>query len=225
MNMKKFSFYGMNERTNKEQILAKVRNAVVSKDENIFSDVNLKSDTWKPFAEEDGSEFTFIDRFKDNDGIFIYFDNDDNFIEALKQYITENEWKPLFCTSQRIKELIKNHDAGIEFCDDFATLPKNTVCITDCECMIAQTGSIVVSDRCAGSVEAFALADTLLVYAKPSQFVNGMKDALGFIREKYGRMPDTTTIISGPSRSIEFDNQLVIGAQGIRQIALFLVDE
>lgn len=225
MNMKKFSFTGMNERTNKEQILAKVRSAVVSKDENIFSDVNLKSDTWTPFAEEDGSEFTFIDRFKDNDGIFIYFDNDDNFIEALKQYITENEWKPLFCTSQRIKELIKNHNAEIDFCDDFATLPKDTVCITDCECMIAQTGSIMVSDRCAGSVEAFALADTLLVYAKPSQFVNGMKDALGFIREKYGKMPDTTAIISGPSRSIEFDNQLVIGAQGIRQIALFLVDE
>lgn len=223
--MKKFSFTGMNERTNKEQILAKVRSAVVSKDENIFSDVNLKSDTWTPFAEEDGSEFTFIDRFKDNDGIFIYFDNDDNFIEALKQYITENEWKPLFCTSQRIKELIKNHNAEIDFCDDFATLPKDTVCITDCECMIAQTGSIMVSDRCAGSVEAFALADTLLVYAKPSQFVNGMKDALGFIREKYGKMPDTTAIISGPSRSIEFDNQLVIGAQGIRQIALFLVDE
>ncbi len=223
--MKKFSFTGMNERTNKEQILAKVRNAVMSKDENIFSDVNLQSDTWKPFTEEDGSEFTFIDRFKKNDGIFIYFENDSNFIAALKQYVTENEWKPLFCTSKRIKELMQNYNAEIEFCEDFTTHPKSTVCITDCECLIAQTGSIVVSDRCAGSLETFALADTLLVYANPSQLVNGMKDAFAFIKGKYGKMPDTTTIISGPSRSIEFDNQFILGAQGIKQIALFFVDE
>jgi len=223
--MKKFSFSGMNERTNKEQILAKVRNAVISKGENIFSDVNLQSDNWKPFTEEDGCEFTFIDRFKKNDGIFAYFENDSNFIDALRQYIVENEWNPLFCTSPRIKELMQNHNVEIEFCDDFTTHPKRTVCISDCECLIARTGSIVVSDSCAGSLEAFSLADTLLVYAKPNQFVNGMKDALDFLKEKYEKLPSTTTIISGPSRSIEFDNQLVIGAQGIRQIALFLVDE
>lgn len=225
MNMKKFSFYGMNERTNKEQILAKVRNAVISKDENIFSDVNLKSDTWKPFAEEDGSEFTFIDRFKDNDGIFIYFDNDRNFTEAMKQFIVENEWHPLFCTSQQIKTLFTESNAGIELCDDFNVECKKNVCITGCECLIAQTGSIVLSDACAGSTEAFAKADTLLVYAKPSQIVNGMKDALNFIKGKYGKLPPTTSIISGPSRSIEFDNQFIVGAQGIRQVALFLVDE
>ncbi|MCQ2305947.1 MAG: lactate utilization protein [Bacteroidales bacterium] len=224
--MKKFSFSGLNERTNKEQILAKVRNAVITKDENLFSDVNLQSDTWKPFTEEDGCEFTFIKRFKNNDGIFMYFENERNFIDALKQYIVENQWNPLFCTSPGIKTFLDANEAGIELCDDFSTECKKMTCITDCECLVAQTGSIVISDRCAGSNDAFSKADTLLIFAKPSQLVDGMKDAINYLKKKYqDDMPTETVFINGPSRSIEFDNQLVIGAQGIRQIALFFVDD
>jgi len=216
----------MNERTNKEQILAKVRNAVLSKDENIFSDVNLQNDTWKPFTEEDGVEFTFIERFKNNDGIFMYFENEKNFIDAMKQFVVENGWDPLYSTSQRVKDIFEKNEGRIVLKDDFSTPDGKIVCITDCECLVAQTGSIVISDRCAGSKAAFSLADTLLIYAKPNQLVGGIKDAIGFIKKKYqDNMPAETTIISGPSRSMEFDNQLVIGAQGIRQIALFLVDE
>ena len=98
--------------------------------------------------------------------------------------------------------------------------------ITDCECLIAQTGSVMVTDACAGSRAAYSNADVLLVYASPSQIVANMKDAIKLIKEKYGsKKPTETVIISGPTRSIEIDNQLVIGAQGIKQLALFLVEE
>ena len=71
-----------------------------------------------------------------------------------------------------------------------------------------------------------ANADVLLVFASPSQIVASMKDAVHLIKEKYGSdRPSETVIISGASKSTEIDNQLVIGAQGIKQIALFLVEE
>ena len=44
--------------TNKEQILAKVRSAILEKDENHFTDINLQNDTWIPFKEDDGNVFT-----------------------------------------------------------------------------------------------------------------------------------------------------------------------
>ena len=73
---------------------------------------------------------------------------------------------------------------------------------------------------------AYSNADVLLVYATPKQIMASMKDAMKLIKEKNGSSkPTETVIISGPSRSTEIDNQLVIGAQGIRQIALFLVEE
>ena len=222
--MKIFSFGNLSERTNKEQILAKVREAVISKDENLFKDVNMQVDTWTPFKEEDGADFTFVERFKDNGGIFIYFESQHDFVDAMKQYVVDNQWEPLCSTSSRIHEVFKN--SGIELCSDYKTKSKKTVSITDCECLIAQTGSVMVTDACAGSRAAYSNADILLVYASPSQIVASMKDAMKQIKEKYGsKKPTETVIISGPTRSIEIDNQLVIGAQGIKQLALFLVEE
>ena len=89
--MKIFSFGNLSERTNKEQILAKVREAVISKDENLFKDVNMQVDTWTPFKEEDGADFTFVERFKDNGGIFIYFESQHDFVDAMKQYVVDNQ--------------------------------------------------------------------------------------------------------------------------------------
>lgn len=222
--MKIFSFGNLSERTNKEQILAKVREAVMAKDEKMFSDVNMQVDTWTPFKEEDGADFTFVERFKDNGGIFVYFESNSDFIEAMRQYVVENQWEPLCSTSMKMESVFK--DSGIELCSDYTTSRKKTVSIVDCECLIAQTGSVVLTDTCAGSRAAYSNADVLLVYASPSQIVASMKDAIKLLKEKYSKhKPSETVIISGPSKSIEIDNHLVIGAQGIRQIALFLVEE
>ena len=221
--MKIFSFGNLSERTNKEQILAKVREAVMTKDENLFKDVNMQVDTWTPFKEEDGADFTFVERFKENGGIFVYFESKENFLDAMKQYVVENQWEPLCSTSKNMHEIFK--DSGIVLSRDYTTKRKKTVSITDCECLIAHTGSVVVTDKCAGSRAAYSNADVLLVFASPSQIVASMKDAIHLVKEKYGSdRPSETVIISGASKSTEIDNQLVIGAQGIKQIALFLVE-
>ncbi|MBO4567403.1 MAG: LUD domain-containing protein [Bacteroidales bacterium] len=222
--MKIFSFGNLSERTNKEQILAKVREAVMTKDENLFKDVNMQVDTWTPFKEEDGADFTFVERFKENGGIFVYFESKENFLDAMKQYVVENQWEPLCSTSKKMHEIFK--DSGIALSRDYTTKRKKTVSITDCECLIAHTGSVVVTDKCAGSRAAYSNADVLLVFASPSQIVASMKDAIHLVKEKYGSdRPSETVIISGASKSTEIDNQLVIGVQGIKQIALFLVEE
>ena len=222
--MKIFSFGNLSERTNKEQILAKVREAVMTKDENLFKDVNMQVDTWTPFKEEDGADFTFVERFKENGGIFVYFESKENFLDAMKQYVVENQWEPLCSTSKKMHEIFK--DSGIALSRDYTTKRKKTVSITDCECLIAHTGSVVVTDKCAGSRAAYSNADVLLVFASPSQIVASMKDAIHLVKEKYGSdRPSETVIISGASKSTEIDNQLVIGAQGIKQIALFLVED
>ena len=210
--------------TNKEQILAKVRSAILEKDENHFTDINLQNDTWIPFKEDDGNEFTFIQRFKDNGGIFMYFEEIEHFKEAMQQFIVENNWNPLLTTSPLIKEIFA--DTDIEFYDDYNNLErKKNVSIIDCECLIAQTGSIMVSEETAGSRAAYSYADTLLILARPSQFVAKMKDAFALMKEKYGDNPPANmTIISGASCSADIDNIPVVGAFGCKQIALFLVE-
>ena len=219
------SVFGYNKDcTSKEQILTKVREAILEKDEKHFSTINLQDDTWLPF-DEDGAEFTFVKRFKENGGIFMYFEEMEHFKEAMQQFVAENNWSPLLTTSPYIKEIFA--DSEIEFSDDYRDMErKNKVSIIDCECMIAQTGSIMVSDATAGSRAAYAFADTLIVVAHPSQIVAKMKDAFWLMKEKYcDNQPAIMTIISRSTRSTDIENTLVIGAYGFKQIALFLVEE
>lgn len=220
------SFSGNNrDCTNKEQILAKVRSAILEKDEKHFSTINLQDDTWIPFKAEDGNEFTFIERFKENGGIFMYFESVEHFKEAMQQFTVENNWQPLLTTSPEIKEIFSDSDIIIS--DDYKDVErKKNVSLITCECMIAQTGSIVVSDACAGSRAAYSFADTLLIMARPSQFVSKLKDIFPLLKEKYSdNMPTGMSIISGPSQSTAIDNTLVIGAIGCKQVALFLVEQ
>lgn len=220
-----FPFGGYKDCTNKEQILAKVRSAILEKDEKQSIDVNLQDDTWVPFKEEDGNEFTFIERFKENGGIFMYFETIENFKEAIKQFVEENNWSPLLSTSPKIKEILADTDVIIS--DEYKDISrKKNVSLIDCECMIAQTGSILVSDVTAGSRAAYSFADVLIILAFPSQIVGKTKDAFWMIKEKYGDNPPSgMTIISCASRNTEIEDTLVMGAFACKQLALFLVDE
>ena len=71
--------------TNKEQILAKIRNAIIEKPEAMFKDIDLRTDTWKPIKEEDGNAITFVQKFKDMGGIFIYLESEAELGECLRQ--------------------------------------------------------------------------------------------------------------------------------------------
>ena len=125
---------------------------------------------------------------------------------------------------EEIKDIFA--DTELSLYDDYDNLErKGNVSIIDCECLIAQTGSILVSEATAGSRAAYSCADTLLIFARPSQFVAKMKDAFALMKDKYGDdQPAGMTIISGASYSTDIDNVLVVGAFGCKQIALFLVE-
>ena len=196
------------EITNKEQILGDVRNAIIEKQEALIQDVDQRTDTWIPIKEEDGTAITFVQNFKDQGGIFVYLEDEDEFAECLRQLAPENAWEPLWCTSPTMQKMLERN--GIAYTTDSAREPKQKlVSITDCECLVAQTGSIV-----------------LLVTANTNQIVNGMKDAFIKLKGKYGNSnPSQLAIITGPSRTSDIEQTQIIGAHGTRQVAVFLIDE
>lgn len=217
---------GENEDTTyKEQILAKVRNALIEKPEALFKDIDQRTETWVPIKEEDGTAITFVQNFKEHGGIFIYLDNETDFSDCMKQLAPENGWEPLWCTSPAMQQMLTRY--GIPYTTEKAREPKQKlVSLTDCDCLVAQTGSIVISDTLTQSRQAYAIPDVLLVYATTKQIVNGMKDVFVMLKKKYqAANPSQVAIITGPSRTTEIEQTLVIGANGIRQVAVFLVEE
>ena len=116
---------------------------------------------------------------------------------------------------------------GMSYTESKEREPKQKlVSLVDCECLVAQTGSIILSDALTKTREAYALPDILLVYATTEQIMPGMRAAFKMMKKKYANeKPSQMTIITGPSRSTDIEQTLVIGASGVRQVAVFLVDE
>ncbi len=210
--------------TFKEQILAKVRNALVEKNEALFKDIDKRTETWVPISEEDGTAITFAQNFKDIGGIFIYLEDENEFADCLRQLAPENGWEPLWCISPAMQALLERH--GISYSQSSEREPKQKlVSLVDCECLVAQTGSILLSDELAGSRQAYALPDVLLVYATTDQIAGGIKEAFRYVRKHHGnKFPSQLTFVTGPSRTTDIEQTLVIGANGTRQVAVFLVD-
>jgi len=211
--------------TFKEQMLAKVRNALIERQEALFKDIDQRTETWVPIKEEDGTAITFVQNFKEHGGIFIYLESEAEFAECLKQLAPENGWEPLWCTSPEMQCKLDKY--GILYSESKQREPKQMlVSLTGCECLVAQTGSIVLSDALTHDREAYALPDILLVFATTEQIVPGMRTAFQTVKRKYAKnKPSQLTVITGPSRSSDIEQTLVIGASGIRQVAVFLVDE
>lgn len=210
--------------TFKEQILAKVRNALVEKPEALFKDIDQRTETWVPISEEDGTAITFAQNFKDIGGIFIYLDDEKEFADCLRQLAPENGWEPLWCTSPSMQALLERY--GIPYTQSPEREPKQKlVSLTDCECLVAQTGSVLLSETLSGSRQAYSLPDILLVFATTAQIAGGMKEAFRYVRRNHGnKMPQQLVFITGSSCTSDIEQDLVIGANGIRQVAVFLVD-
>lgn len=213
------------EITKKEQVLGDVRNAIIEKLEDQFQDIDRRTDTWVPIKEEDGSAITFVQNLKSSGGIFIYLESDADMIDCIRQLAPENGWEPLWCTEPVMQDVLRRY--GIPFTTEPERQPKQKlVGITSCECLVAQTGSVVLTDSLCQTRLAYALPDILLVCAKTSQIVNGLKEAFHRIEKKYGDdKPSQIAIITGPSRTSDIEQTQVVGVSGVRQLAVLLIDE
>lgn len=211
--------------TNKEQILAKLRNAVMEKPEAMFEDIDLRSDTWNPIKEEDGNAITFVQNFKDMGGIFIYLENEAELGECLRQLAPQNGWEPLWCTHPDMRAVLDQYGITYGSEPDFEN-KKKVVGILPCESLVAQTGSIIVTDSDAVSRKFYTHCDVLLVVAHTRQIVGGLKEAMQSLREKLGsQTASQAMILTGITETYAIEQELVSGVFGARQLAVFLVDD
>ena len=210
--------------TTKEQILAKLRNAVLEKPEAMVEDIDLQSDTWNPIKEEDGNAITFVQNFKDMGGIFIYLENETELGECLRQLAPQNEWEPLWCSNAELQATLEKH--GLSYSAEPDNNKKRLVSIIPCDSLIAQTGSIVVTDAKAGSRKAYTDCDVLLVVAHTNQIVGSLKEALQQLKDRLGSQAITQAVVlTGLTQTYDIEQETVKGVFGARQIAVFLVDD
>ncbi|HXI84991.1 MAG TPA: LUD domain-containing protein [Verrucomicrobiae bacterium] len=97
--------------------------------------------------------------------------------------------------------------------------------VTSCDCLVAQTGSIIVSTLSAGGRALSVLPPTHLVIARHDQIVPDLAAAMDLLRKRYNKhWPSALSVITGPSRTADIEKILVMGAHGPKRLALYFVD-
>lgn len=210
----------MEESTTREKVLKKIRASLLSKTPNPFPKLDFDSPVFH-LSDED-PVLVFADQLTAAGGKFFLVESELEFAEGLVDLGFQYKWKNIVCIEDGLSNLLTEcelpHHVTVE------DIYQMDVAISTCECLIARTGSVLVSSKeQSRSVPAFAPVH--IVLAKASQLALDMKDAFAWFRHKYNKLPSAFTIITGPSRTADIAGKEVIGAHGPTQLYVFLVDD
>jgi len=96
--------------------------------------------------------------------------------------------------------------------------------ISECDALIAQTGSVLVTNRSAGGRALSVLPPHHVVLARREQLVADLPSAFELLKQKYGdNYPSMISFITGPSRTGDIERILVLGAHGPKRLTIFLI--
>ena len=96
--------------------------------------------------------------------------------------------------------------------------------LTECEALVAQTGSVLVSAPSAGGRALSVLPPHHVVLARRNQMVPDLAAALQRVQEKFkDKFPSFLSFISGPSRTGDIERILVLGAHGPKKLTILLL--
>jgi L-lactate dehydrogenase complex protein LldG len=102
-------------------------------------------------------------------------------------------------------------------------LEKCDVGITECDALVAQTGSVVITTRSAGGRALSVLPPHHIVLARRDQLLRDLPAAFALLRERYaGNYPSFMSVITGPSRTGDIERILVLGAHGPKKLSVLL---
>jgi L-lactate dehydrogenase complex protein LldG len=105
---------------------------------------------------------------------------------------------------------------------DKAELEKCDVGISECDALIAQTGTVLVTSRSAGGRALSCLPPHHVVIARRDQMVADLPAAMALVKQRYGgNFPSMISFITGPSRTGDIERILVLGAHGPKQLTIF----
>ncbi len=94
------------------------------------------------------------------------------------------------------------------------TLGNDRLGITGCTCAIAETGTLVFTTGADTPTATALLPDTHIAVLRADRVVPGMEDAFALIRTERPGMPRAVNMISGPSRTGDIEQTIVLGAHG-----------
>lgn len=106
-----------------------------------------------------------------------------------------------------------------------AALGDDAVGITGAYCAIAETGSLLCLSGPGTDACTSLLPETHIAVVPVSRLVAGMEEAFALVGAERGSLPRALNFISGPSRTGDIEQTIVLGAHGPARVHLILVND
>lgn len=97
--------------------------------------------------------------------------------------------------------------------------------ITGCFAAIAETGTLAMLSGPDSPAALTLLPETHIAVVPSSRIVAHMEDVFALIRHERGGVPRALNFISGPSRTADIEQTLVLGAHGPYRVHLIIIKE
>lgn len=202
-------------------MLKKIRQALLQKRDNPHGDFE-DSPLYKD--EEEPLDVTFAREFTQVEGNFVYCDGEISLIENLILLAEKLQIKKILAWEPEIQKMLGQYGFPIYTTDQ--QLDTADAGITTCEALIARNGSIVLSNGNEAGRRLSIYPPIHIVVAKASQLVMDIKHGLQRVNEKYGdKLPSMISTITGPSRTVDIERMLVVGAHGPKELYVFLIED
>ena len=102
---------------------------------------------------------------------------------------------------------------------------EDLVGITGVFAALAETGTLMVTSGPESPAATSLLPETHIAVVPVERIVAHMEDAWDLAREELGELPRAVNFISGPSRTGDIDQTIVLGAHGPYRVHMILVSE
>ncbi len=210
----------MNVSPSKENILKKIRKALSQSTPLPFPKSEGHESVFQPAQQE--LEIEFAEQFTKLQGKFVFCINQQELAFQLSSLVKKMDWQKVYCLEDELLLAIQSElsdrivKTGLADCD---------VTITGCECLVARTGSIVMSAAQQSGRTTSVYAPVHICIAYSNQLVYDVKDALQLVKDKYRTaLPSLITFATGPSRTADIEKTLVVGVHGPKEVYVFLVE-
>ena len=95
--------------------------------------------------------------------------------------------------------------------------------ITGVFCAVAETGTLVITSGAGTPTATMLLPDTHVAVLRADRIVAGMEEAFALVRAEHGAMPRALHFVSGPSRTGDIEQTIVVGAHGPFRVHIVVV--
>lgn len=169
-------------------------------------------------------EEKFAEEFTKLGGKFVYCSDEADMIQQLEALADTMKWNTIHTRDQFLLNLFKENN--IEFIQPAGDMHDLEVGLSLCECLIARTGSAIMSSGQDYGRSLPVYSPIHITIAFTNQLVWDISNAVSLLKEKYNKqLPSMMSLTTGPSRTADIEKTLVVGVHGPKEVYIFLIDK